>query len=83
MIVAQVQQMKMFNAQFEKEMRVEGRKNRKMVEKVMCLMLMLMFLPPLLIILKKITRMHCSAGGRKSDSVEKLCGRVESRGEAG
>ena len=34
MIVAQVQQMKMFNAQLEKEMRAEGRKNRKLVEKV-------------------------------------------------
>ena len=31
--------MKMFNAQFEKEMRAEGRKNRKMVEKVIFLML--------------------------------------------
>ena len=34
MIATQVQQMKMFNAQFEKEMRGEGRKNRKLVEKV-------------------------------------------------
>ena len=33
-IVTQVQQMKMFNAQFEKEMSAEGRKNRKMIEKV-------------------------------------------------
>ena len=33
-IVTQVQQMKMFNAQFEKEMSAEGRKNRKMMEKV-------------------------------------------------
>ena len=46
-IVTQVQQMKMFNAQFEKEMSAEGRKNRKVMEKVSFLMpiLMLMLLP--------------------------------------
>ena len=42
MIVAQVQQMKMFNAQFEKEMSAEGRKNRKVMEKVSFLMPILM-----------------------------------------
>ena len=33
-IVTQVQQMKMFNAQFEKEISAEARKNRKMMETV-------------------------------------------------
>ena len=36
MIAMQMQQIKLFNAQFEKEMRAEGRKNRKMLEKVCC-----------------------------------------------
>ena len=54
--MTQVQQMKMFNAQFEKEMSAEGRKNRKVMEKVSFLMpiLMLMLMPLLLMISKII-----------------------------
>ena len=46
--------MKMFNAQFEKEMSAEGRKNRKVMEKVSFLMPILMLMLLLLMISKII-----------------------------
>ena len=79
--MTQVQQMKMFNAQFEKEISAEARKNRKMMEKVTSSNMMLML--SLLMISKIILRFLQYTGGRKSDPLEKHCARAESRGEAG
>ena len=79
-IVTQVQQMKMFNAQFEKEISAEARKNRKIMEKVTSSNMMLML--SLLMISKIILRLLQDPGGRKSDPLETHFGRVE-RGEAG